>query len=303
MVHQLNSVRFLCQGISMPFPSRKQRPALTLVELLVVLAIGTIFLSLMITVVYRVKENANRVECQHNLKQLVLAVHGYHADYRTMPPYASGKHGEIFGGWFIYLTPYAGYQDVKEIIAEENQPSPGKNTVLSSSHFRDGVRDKLFPTLLCPSDPTRDPESDPGKTNYLANWYAFGVANHGPYSPRQSFGNLTDGLSNVALFAEGYSMCDDLPRKALLSVHFHNFGITQERKPSDDPSYFPQDYTMFQVGPTADNCDKWRTQTGHATMNTALADGSVRSFQPNISPDTWKQLLKPRDGNPIFGEW
>ena len=65
-------------------------------------------------------------------------------------------------------------------------------------------------------------------------------------------------------------------------------------KASDDPSYLPNDYTMFQVQPG--NCDKWRAQTPHSEMHVALADGSVTSVSASISPANWRSLLKPRDG-------
>ena len=50
---------------------------------------------------------------------------------------------------------------------------------------------------------------------------------------------------------------DKLTRQALYAAHYHNFGITQEGLPSDDPWYAPYDYLMFQRQPA--KCDSWRT--------------------------------------------
>jgi hypothetical protein len=160
----------------------------------------------------------------------------------------------------------------------------------------------MYPELICPSDPTHIATHD-APTNYLANWYAFTNAKMYAFHPAQRFGDLLDGLSNVVLFAEGYSQCDRTPRIALWSDHYHNFGITQQGKPSDDPSYSPADYTMFQVQVQPSKCDKWRTQTPHSHMHVALADGSVHSVAGTISPVVWTHLLKPRDGAAVGDEW
>jgi len=82
----------------------------------------------------------------------------------------------------------------------------------------------------------------------------------------------------------------------LTSCEFHNFGITADYLPSDDPANV-SDFTMFQVRP--DVCDWNGVQTPHAAMNVAMADGSARSIAANIRPDIWKSMLKPHDGGVI----
>ncbi len=217
-----------------------------------------------------------------------------------MPPYASGRMRELYGGWFVHLLPYVGQEAVYERLQNGQLVQRDGLRLFTDGRRLPGVEGVLYPQLICPSDPTDLPTID-APTNYLANWFAFSDEQPGFYRPAQRFDDLADGLSAIVLFGEAYSFCDELPRLALYSTHYHNFGVTQEGWASDDAHYAPRDYTMFQVRPAT--CDKWRTQTPHTEMHIALADGSVRAVSRDISSATWAQALKPRDGQALGGDW
>ncbi len=84
--------------------SKRSRTGFTLIELLVVIAIIAILIALLVPAVQKVREAAARIQCANNLKQIGLAVHGFHDAVKGFPPSRMDNWGGVT--WAVMILPY-----------------------------------------------------------------------------------------------------------------------------------------------------------------------------------------------------
>jgi prepilin-type N-terminal cleavage/methylation domain-containing protein len=73
----------------------KRRQAFTLVELLVVVGIIGALVALLLPVLAQARERAAAIECASNIRQVVLAMATYEADYRSFPFLSHPGYGTV----------------------------------------------------------------------------------------------------------------------------------------------------------------------------------------------------------------
>jgi prepilin-type processing-associated H-X9-DG protein len=283
-----------------------------LIELLVVIAIIAILIGLLLPAVQKVREAANRMSCQNNLKQIGLAFQNYHDVYgyfptnghynssqtlrmETRPPGGVDKWGvgdpnrsgfNQTGSWAFSLLPYI-----------------EQNNIYQQQAFSASVK-----TFICPSrrppDAQIPPAADPvnpgytyyfsggvipwGKTDYSANQYICQDNTGQRYVLNIS--SITDGTSNTILTGE--KSMD--PRMYVTGgwrwdePFFSGGNGGQARKGTE----LAQD----RIG--VNYANNWGSaHSGGA--NFVFADGSVRLIKYGLAPATLNLLLQPQDGQVI----
>ncbi|MCC9606740.1 DUF1559 domain-containing protein [Blastopirellula sp. JC732] len=207
-----------------------RRSGFTLVELLVVIAIIGVLIALLLPAVQQAREAARRMQCTNNLKQFGLAAHNFESTFKTFPPLRHSKAYKNTDGTTsvlsseapaqVFLMPFfeqgAAY-DLFDLDYNVNSDGVVHSSVPAKTGANSKARVAQVPFMLCPSDPSDNDYYGAGKLNYHAciggtNMYG-GTPIDGVFAnPRATtigqvmkgprMADITDGLSNTALFAE-----------------------------------------------------------------------------------------------------
>lgn len=273
----------------------RNRRGFTFIELLVVIAIIGVLLGLLLSAVQRVRYSAYRTECINNLRQMGLALHGYHDAHGSLPPgcsYRDGLDPYPHMSWQTRILPFleqqALWEQAQKAFAEdrwfENVPP----------HFGFVTFVRLY---FCPAD-ARSFASDgflrAAPTSYLGNEGIDLYTRNGVlYLDSQvSIADVTDGTSNTLAVGER-------PPSAQRNFGWWYAGWGQdkggsgdsvlgarERNVSSEGAGCPPGPYLFGPGRFQNQCDAfhfWSPHTGGGA-HFLLVDGSVHFLSYSADP-------------------
>jgi prepilin-type N-terminal cleavage/methylation domain-containing protein len=305
----------------------------TLIELLVVIAIIAILIALLVPAVQKVREAAARTQCSNNLKQMGVAMHNFHDNWKsfpplngpfTQPPPAAGQpNNPPWANPLFYILPFIEQNTFYTSCYDPNVD--GNN---SSNGYRPWLnRWYPIPTYICPSDPTIPAnglgsniqlaswQDNPSLTTYACNAQVFAAVDVNfnvtdTWSWRSKMpASIPDGTSNTIMFAERLGMCGYYMNNTAFPPgsggNVWNWWDGDSATPTF--AYFSIGVgSMFQIEPYPPeiNCNVLNASTPHAGgMQVGLVDATVRTVTASMTPTTWWAACTRKGGENLGPDW
>jgi type II secretory pathway pseudopilin PulG len=288
-------------------------------ESIIVIGILGVLFCLLMPAVQRVRQSAERVKCQYNIKQNALALHNYESQFGFLPPHSSKKPNDPNNivGWMGLILPQMDRGDLYAQVVSACDIS--NNPLNNPPHI---ARTGIVKSFFCPSDPRLgSPAPDIGGLNFSYTSYVgvLSVVNKGEkniYPGALSgiindFSSISDGLSQTVFFGErpppaNYEAGHWYP----IWSHFIDGTPSYGRGPNNVISIGSYDgfqtldrctENAVEFGPgRLDNpCDRfhmWSLHTQGAYF--AMCDGSVQFFQYTMPRQVFHALCS-KNGNEI----
>lgn len=271
----------------------RPRFAFTLLELLTVVAILAVLVGLLLPAVQKARQGAARLQGANRLKQIGLATHNYTAANNNILPVT-----DIFETTYTRVLPHLEHGNYYAELKAGKRP---RND------------DYAMYVYLGPADPSRGGEvRDAGLASYAYNAQVFVIYVSDQLSP--NIGTFfADGTSNTIVLSEHYSCCKSYQFRWILGrnprINQSNDSVILRRSSFADmgdvvPNPGATPSVTFQVRPALPDCDARMLQTPYAGgLHVGMADGSVRTVNPAVSPATFWAAITPAGGETLGNDW
>lgn len=285
------------------------RAGFTLIELLVVIGIIGVLIGLLLPAVQKVRASAARSQCQNNLKQMSLALHGYHDSHHEFPSGLTIKYPKdnyLYLGWTARILPYIEQDHLWGYVDKAFRTDPDVNVFHGHLlHMR--LLATPVKTFACPAD-GRLPglRQNRAFTSYLGV-EGINQTNHDGIlylDSRVRITGIKDGTSNTLMIGErpppqdgslgwwyrGWGQEQDGSAEMLLGVREVKTTSSLERQHCPEVAY------NFKDGEYENVCDAFHFWSPHqGGANFAMADGSVHFLK--YDADSIMPALATRAGN------
>lgn len=210
---------------------------------------------------------ARRAQCTNNMKQIALALHGYHNYYGCFPPaYVSDEDGQPMHSWRVLILPYMEQQALYDQYRFD-EPWDGSNN--------SRLADSITYGFNCPSEPG-------GRSVYTNYVLVTGEGTAWADGRALSLGDFTDD-----------------PAKTIMVVEVTDSGIHWM-----EPRDLTVDQAMRGINSKVGLCiSSWHPARGNSdrqeSANVAFADGTVVNLKNSYPVGELKKLLTHQGGEPV----